>query len=51
MSVKVVAFFYDVIVVQKSKSDGKSQFSLSFLLTVNDITRKLYMVGTFYWLL
>ena len=31
-----------------TKSDGKSQFSLSFLSpTVKDIRRKFYMVGTY----
>ena len=57
---KVVAFFYDVIVVQKKfQSRGKvnflgvgliylALFSLSFLSpTVNDIRRKPYMMGTY----
>ena len=44
---KVVAFFFDVVLETKwTKSGGKSQFSLSFLSsTVNDVRRKLYMVG------
>ena len=42
----MTCLLYNVLETKYIKSGGKSQISLSFLAsTVNDVRRKLYMVG------